>query len=128
MSYTLATAAGTNLSTENSSYSCLMPSLRAHLICKGLPYEHVTFYSAVVVDALAYMHKKGIAYRDLKPENLIVDDVGESTVTHRTDHDLDNLLYCSFYVEGDPCRDLKPERLNADDIVEEPLRSSIMVR
>lgn len=34
------------------------------------------FFSAVVVDALGYMHKKGIAYRDLKPENLIVDDVG----------------------------------------------------
>lgn len=44
----------------------------------GLPPDHVKFYSAVVVDALAYMHKKGIAYRDLKPENLIVDDTGKS--------------------------------------------------
>ncbi|CAM9132557.1 unnamed protein product, partial [Scytosiphon promiscuus] len=42
----------------------------------GLPPEQVTFYSAVVVDAIAYMHKKGIAYRDLKPENLIVDNAG----------------------------------------------------
>lgn len=43
----------------------------------GLPPEHVTFYSAVVVDAIAYMHTRGIAYRDLKPENLIVDDAGK---------------------------------------------------
>lgn len=42
----------------------------------GLPPDHVKFYSAVVVDALGYMHKKGIAYRDLKPENLIVDEIG----------------------------------------------------
>lgn len=53
--------------------------LDACLSCPGLPPDHVTFYSAVVVDALAYMHKKGIAYRDLKPENLIVDDVGKDT-------------------------------------------------
>ncbi|CAM9614196.1 unnamed protein product [Ectocarpus sp. 6 AP-2014] len=42
----------------------------------GLPPDHVMFYSAVVVDAVGYMHSKGIAYRDLKPENLIVDDCG----------------------------------------------------
>lgn len=61
------------------------PSLRAHLTGKGLPPEHVTFYSAVVVDALAYMHKKGIAYRDLKPENLIVDDTGKREHAHTWD-------------------------------------------
>lgn len=37
------------------------------------------FYSAVVVDAVGYMHSKGIAYRDLKPENLIVDDCGKGS-------------------------------------------------
>lgn len=45
--------------------------------CTGLPPDHVRFYSAVVVEALGYMHHKGIAYRDLKPENLIVDDAGK---------------------------------------------------
>lgn len=44
----------------------------------GLPPDHVKFYSAVVVDAMGYMHKKGIAYRDLKPENLIVDEIGRA--------------------------------------------------
>lgn len=38
------------------------------------------FYSAVVVDAVGYMHSKGIAYRDLKPENLIVDDSGKGSM------------------------------------------------
>lgn len=44
----------------------------------GLPPDHVFFYSAVVIEALDYVHKKGMAYRDLKPENLIVDDTGET--------------------------------------------------
>lgn len=44
---------------------------------QGLPADHVIFYSAVIVEALGYMHRKGFAYRDLKPENLIVDDTGE---------------------------------------------------
>ena len=47
------------------------------MYASGLPPDHVKFYSAVVVDALGYMHKKGIAYRDLKPENLIVDEIGK---------------------------------------------------
>ncbi|CAM9495559.1 unnamed protein product, partial [Discosporangium mesarthrocarpum] len=44
----------------------------------SLPPVHMRFYSAVVTETFAYMHSKGIAYRDLKPENLIVDDQGEA--------------------------------------------------
>lgn len=50
----------------------------------GLPPDHVKFYSAVVVDAIGYMHKKGIAYRDLKPENLIVDEIGRAALFETT--------------------------------------------
>ena len=34
------------------------------------------FYGACVASAFAYMHDKQIVYRDLKPENLLFDDMG----------------------------------------------------
>jgi len=34
------------------------------------------FYGACVASAFSYMHDKQIVYRDLKPENLLFDDVG----------------------------------------------------
>jgi len=39
------------------------------------------FYTSCVVEAFAYMHKKYIIYRDLKPENLVLDSVGYLKVT-----------------------------------------------
>lgn len=34
------------------------------------------FWSANVIDAIAHMHGQGVAYRDMKPENLLVDEQG----------------------------------------------------
>jgi hypothetical protein len=42
----------------------------------GLPPDLVRFYAANVVYGLAHMHQLSIAYRDLKPENLMVNSRG----------------------------------------------------
>jgi cGMP-dependent protein kinase len=43
---------------------------------KCLPLELLRFYATTILLALAHVHKKGIAYRDLKPENVMLDDKG----------------------------------------------------
>lgn len=42
----------------------------------GLHERYVVFYAACVVTALEYVHKRGVLYRDLKLENLVVDAEG----------------------------------------------------
>jgi serine/threonine protein kinase len=39
------------------------------------------FYAACVISAFEYMHSKNIVYRDLKPENLLIDREGYLKVT-----------------------------------------------
>lgn len=39
------------------------------------------FYASEIVLAIEYLHSKNIIYRDLKPENLLVDHQGHIKIT-----------------------------------------------
>ena len=60
----------------------LLEALPGGELCKRLHAEKVfpepwgQFYSASVLFAFCHMHSKKIAYRDLKPENLVMDHIG----------------------------------------------------
>lgn len=43
---------------------------------KRLDEDTVRFYAAQIVMAVGYLHKKGIMHRDLKLENILVDNAG----------------------------------------------------
>jgi len=43
--------------------------------------DRVRFYTAEIVSALGHLHELGVVYRDLKPENLLIDTEGHICIT-----------------------------------------------
>ncbi|XP_022919033.2 cGMP-dependent protein kinase, isozyme 1-like [Onthophagus taurus] len=48
---------------------------------KQFPESSVKFYTACVIEAFDYLHKRNCIYRDLKPENLLIDTKGYVKLT-----------------------------------------------
>jgi protein kinase X len=44
-------------------------------------YFSANFYTAEIVLALEYLHSQSVVYRDLKPENLLLDRDGHLKIT-----------------------------------------------
>ena len=90
---------------------------------KVLKEDAVRFYAAEVVVALEYLHCQGIIYRDLKPENVLLQSDGHVSLT---DFDLSCLTSCKPQLLIPAINEKKKHRKNQQNpiFMAEPMRAS----
>ncbi|KAI4382351.1 hypothetical protein MLD38_008325 [Melastoma candidum] len=91
---------------------------------KVLKEDAVRFYAAEVLVALEYLHCQGIIYRDLKPENVLLQSDGHISLT---DFDLSCLTSCRpqlLVPEPDEKKKKKKQKQEMPIFMAEPMRAS----
>ncbi|CAN0874910.1 PHOT1 [Linum grandiflorum] len=90
---------------------------------KVLKEDAVRFYAAEVIVALEYLHCQGVIYRDLKPENVLLQSNGHISLT---DFDLSCLTSCMPQLLIPSANEKKKKSTQQQDpiFMAEPMRAS----